>query len=147
MVMIIFEIMCINLKIFLEKVCPACIRVMQLKREAIPGLLQTHTSQSSGCLGFLWQLCCCCRSHVSSNCICMEGPPRCSEVGSGRWGEALRLRALDHGDGSQGIRQCSALVLFPRAMLLGLGNRGSMRHGGNKVVGVLSALIYESLQY
>ena len=53
MVMIIFEIMCINLKIFLEKVCPACIRVMQLKREAIPGLLQTHTSQSSGCLGVL----------------------------------------------------------------------------------------------
>lgn len=51
MVMIIFEIMCINLKIFLEKVCPACIRVMQLKHEAIPGLLQTHTSQSSGCLG------------------------------------------------------------------------------------------------
>lgn len=67
-------------------------------------------------------------------------------MGSWQCGEALKVRGMDDGDGAQAVWQCSVLALFPRPMLVGLGNRGSMRYGGNKVVGVLSALIYESLQ-
>lgn len=77
----------------------------------------------------------------------LRGQGDCAELCNRQRG--LRLHGSDRGDGLQAIWQGCMLLFssFPRPAVLGLGNTGSMRHGGNKVVRrvVCFILSYESL--